>query len=256
MTAAIVQARMSSTRLPGKVMKPLLGRPMLARQIERVRRAPCIDQLVLATSTCSDDDPIAALAGELRVTCYRGSLGDVLDRYYRAARTAGADTIIRLTGDCPLADPELIEQVHRFFKENRFDYASNARIPTYPDGLDVEVFSFEALEAAWREATLPSQREHVTFYIIDQPARFSVGDFGEATELSSLRWTVDSPEDFELVKRVYEELYPVDPGFTTGDILALLEREPGLRTLNAGQRRNSGWQSAFRKDREWLSKNQ
>jgi len=256
MTAAILQARMSSSRLPRKVLHPILGRPMLARQIERIQRAKCIDQLIVATSIGSDDDPIASLAADLDVACYRGSLDDVLDRYYQAAKGASADHVIRLTGDCPLADPNLIDQVFQFYLENEFDYASNARVPAFPDGLDVEAFSFTVLEQAWREAVVPSHREHVTFFIIEHPNRFSLGDFGSALDLSYLRWTVDNPEDCELVRRIYETLYPENPEFTTADILALLEREPALKTLNSKYVRNAGWEPAFKKDREWVSKNQ
>ena len=256
MTAAILQARMSSSRLPNKVLLPILGRPMLARQVERIQRAKCVDRLIVATSTGSNDDSIAGLAADLDVACYRGSLDDVLDRYYQAAKQASADHVIRLTGDCPLADPDLIDRVFEFYLENHFDYASNARVPAFHDGLDVEVFSFKVLEQAWREAVLPSHREHVTFFMSEQPKRFSLGDYNSGPDLSFLRWTVDNREDFDLVLRIYESLYPQNPEFTTADILALLEREPAVKTLNSKYVRNAGWEPAFKKDREWFSKNQ
>ena len=158
MILGILQARASSRRLPGKVMKPILGRPMLERQIERLRRARRLDKLVVATSTDPSDDPIAALCRSLAVECFRGSLDDVLDRFYQAARRAAPRAVVRLTGDCPLADPAVIDQLIELHARGGYDYTSNTLTRSYPDGLDAEVTQLHCLEAAWREARLPSER--------------------------------------------------------------------------------------------------
>ena len=248
MILAILQARLSSTRLPGKVLKPILGVPMLLRQIERVRRARGMERLVLATSDDPSDDAIEKLCHENDIECFRGSLNDVLDRFYQAAKDRNPDYVVRLTGDCPLIDPDIIDKVARHCVVGEFDYASNTIKPTFPDGLDVEVFRFECLEAAWREATLPSQREHVTPFIHQQPGRFRIGNYAGTRDLSHLRWTVDETPDFELIRQIYESLYPAKPNFNTDDILALLDRRPELKTLNTAYERNEGYQRSLAKD--------
>lgn len=251
MILAILQARVSSTRLPGKVLKPILGQPMLARHIERLRRCRKIDKLMVATSDAASDDPLAKMCGDLGVACFRGSLEDVLDRFYKAATASSVvpQHLVRLTGDCPLADPELIDKVIQFHLDGAYDYTCNARGDfTFPDGLDVEVFRLECLERAWREATLPSQREHVTPYVYQHPESFRIGDFKNNVDLSYLRWTVDEPADFELVNRIYEALYPVNPAFATQDILDYLELHPELKTLNVGHQRNEGLLKSLQKD--------
>ena len=246
MILGILQARVSSTRLPGKVLMPILGESMLLRQVERVRRATRVGRLMVATSIDPSDDPIEKLCRGNGVSVFRGSLDDVLDRFYRAAMPLAPDHVVRLTGDCPLADPELIDRVISFCLEGGFDYASNVVDPTFPDGLDVEVFRFSCLEQAWKEAGLPSQREHVTLFIHQQPGRFRIGSFRGEVDLSGLRWTVDGPEDFELVTEIYAALYPGNKEFTTRDVLDLLGRRPELATLNAHCGRNEG----LRKSRE------
>lgn len=235
---AILQARMSSTRLPGKVLKPILGQPMLARQIERIRRAATVQGLVVATSTDKSDDPIARLCTALSVDCFRGSLDDVLDRFRKAAALRPSEHIARLTGDCPLADPAVIDAVVRFHLEGGYDYSSNTLHPTLPDGLDVEVCRAAVLAAAAREADTPFEREHVMPFIYRRPERYRLGDFRRSPDLSGARWTVDHPEDFELVRRIYEALYPANPNFALDDILALFEREPDLALVNARYTRN------------------
>ncbi len=230
---AILQARMSSTRLPGKVMKPLLGQPMLARQIERVRRARLLEGLVIATSTDPRDDVVAQLSASLELPCYRGSLPDVLDRYRGAAEWARAEVVVRLTGDCPLADPEVIDSAVQMYLDGPYDYVSNTVRRTYPHGLDVEVFGAAALAAAAREAHLPSDREHVTRFFYTHPRRFRSGMLLHGVDLSHLRWTVDEPEDFVFVEQIYRELYPRNPAFTTADVLRLLEQRPELLRINA-----------------------
>lgn len=237
---AILQARMSSTRLPGKVLMPLLGEPMLARQIERVRRAKTIDRLVVATSNDRSDDPIAALCARLGVDCFRGSLDDVLDRFCKAAERYSPEQVVRLTGDCPLIDPDVIDAIARFHLAGGYDYSSNTIYPTFPDGLDVEIFRYACLIEAGREAAAPFQREHVTPFLYQQPGRYRLGDFRRSPDLSALRWTVDNPKDYELVCRVYAALHPSRPHFTLDDIVALFENNPDLAKINAGIRRNEG----------------
>ena len=249
MILGVLQARVSSTRLPGKVLMPILGEPMLLRQIERVRRATRIGRLLVATSSDPSDDAIEKLCRDNEVSLFRGSLDDVLDRFYRAAIPIAPDHVVRLTGDCPLADPELIDQVISFYLDGGFDYASNVVVPTFPDGLDVEVFRFSCLEQAWKEADLPSQREHVTPFIHRQPGRFRIGSFRGEKDLSGLRWTVDGPEDFELVTEIYASLYPGNRAFTTKDIFDLLGMRPELATLNACYGRNEGMNKSLAEDR-------
>jgi spore coat polysaccharide biosynthesis protein SpsF len=240
MILGIVQARMASTRLPGKVLLPIVGAPMLARQIERVRRARNFDGLIVATTTGNEDDPIAALAADLSVECYRGSADDVLDRYVRAAEPHSPSHVVRLTADCPLADWRLIDRAIEFAIEGGFDYASNTLRPTWPDGLDIEVMTFAALETAWREATSRVEREHLTQFIVKRPERFSLGSLEGDIDLSALRWTVDEPRDYDFLGRVYEALYPANPAFTTEDVLQLLRQRPELMGINSGIERNEG----------------
>jgi len=242
----ILQARASSSRLPGKVLKPILGRPMLLHQLDRVRRARSLDALVVATSTDPSDDPIETLCASAGVACFRGSLDDVLDRFYQTAIAYRPRTIVRLTGDCPLTDPTLIDRVVEFFGTDDFDIAGTAN--TFPDGLDVEVVRFDILERAWKEATRPSDREHVTLMVHRQPERFRVGRYPSETDLSHMRWTVDEPQDFELVRRIYEALYPRNPAFTTPDILELLAAQPELLQVNQGIRRNEGLERSLAAD--------
>jgi spore coat polysaccharide biosynthesis protein SpsF len=248
MILAILQARVSSSRLPGKVLKPLLGVPMLLRQIERLKKSRKIDRLLVATSAEPADDPIEKLCKENGIACYRGSLNDVLDRFYQATRRFDPEHVVRLTADCPLTDAKLIDEVIGFYLDGGFDYASNAIQATYPDGLDMEVFRSSCLEQAWREAALPSQREHVTPFIHQQPHLFKIGHYKNSSDLSDLRWTVDEPKDFELVTMVYEALYPKNPDFSTQEILQLLDQRPELAHWNTAHQRNEGYQKSLEAD--------
>lgn len=236
----ILQARMSSTRLPGKVLLPIIGKPMLARQLERLKRCAALDQLVVATSDHQSDTSIEELCASENVPCFRGSLNDVLDRFTRCARSFGASHVVRLTGDCPLADPELIDELVEFYSTRKVDYASNCRPPSLPDGLDAEIFTIEALESAWLEAKDPFAREHVVPHIVRQPERFSAANWTAEQDLSNLRWTVDQRADFDFVTMVYEALYPQNPEFCMKDILALMQRQPELIGLNSHFERNWG----------------
>ncbi|MBO6899849.1 MAG: glycosyltransferase family protein [Rhizobiaceae bacterium] len=242
MIAAVLQARASSRRLPGKVLKPILGKPMLQHQIERILRANLPEKLVLATSVNREDDAVANIGVACGIAVYRGSLDDVLDRFYRAAEAYKPTHVVRLTGDCPLTDPALIDAVTRFAVEGGYDYASNTIRPSFPDGLDVEVAAFAALEAAWREATSKPDREHVMPFLHRQPGRFRLGNLlNSGTDLSAMRWTVDEPADFEMVKSVYEALYPSKPDFDMSDVLAFLDANPEIAGLNSGLVRNEGY---------------
>lgn len=244
MILGIIQARASSRRLPGKVLKPLLGRPMLARQIERLRRAESIDRLVVATSTDRSDDAVEALCSELKIDCFRGDLNDVLDRVYHAAVQYSDDNprdhVIRLTADCPITDPELIDELIEFHLKGKYDYSSNCLEPTFPDGLDAEIMTFAALEEAWSEATLPEHLEHVTPFIYSQPERYRLGSLTQKNDLSKLRWTVDEPADFNFVRKIFSMLYPTNPDFGTSDLLDLLVNRPELTRLNEHIERNEG----------------
>lgn len=223
----ILQARMSSTRLPGKVLMPLAGAPMLARQIERVRRAKSIGTLVVATSDNPSDDPLVLLCRSLQVACFRGPLHDVLGRYRGAARRFGpSENVVRLTGDCPLADPDLIDAVIAYHLAEGADYTSNTQVQTFPKGLDVEVFKAALLERAYKETRDPYDREHVTPFFYRHPKWFKLANLECDPPLGDLRWTVDTPEDYAFAARVYDALYPVNPAFTSEDVARLTADDP------------------------------
>ena len=215
---AVLQARVSSTRLPGKVLKPLLGEPMLMRQIERVQRSRLIEKLVVATSVDSSDDALVDVLSQAGVAHFRGSLDNVLERFCQAAKPYQPEHVVRLTGDCPLADPMLIDAAINAHLSDGADYTSTALNPTYPDGLDVEVINFGALARAWREAALPSEREHVTSYIYSHPELFRLKSVEQTENMSTMRWTVDESADFNFVECVYGELYPGNTAFAMNDV--------------------------------------
>lgn len=253
MNLAILQSRMSSSRLPGKVLAPILGQPMILRQVERLRRARRLDRLVVATSTDPSDDILAEVCRAADIECERGSLDDVLDRFWQVARKYLPANVVRLTADCPLIDAELVDEVVAFHIDHGFDYTSNVLDPTFPDGLSAEVVRSECLERASREARLPSEREHVTPYFYKHRDLFRVGSYRGEPDLSALRWTVDHPEDLQFVRSVYAALYPSNPAFGTQDVLALLDREPALRSINARFERYEGYKKSLAEDRAVLS---
>ena len=252
MILAILQARVSSNRLPGKVLKPILNVPMLLREVERIQRSQFINLLIVATSTDLVDNAIEDLCSESDLICFRGSLNDVLDRFYQAAKHHKPDHVIRLTGDCPLADPRLIDQLVTMHINCNFDYTSNTLEPTYPDGLDAEIFRFSCLEQAWKESTLPSQREHVTPFIKNNSHRYKIGQIKNSADLSHLRWTVDEPADFMLITKIYEELYPNNRAFTTEDILTFLDRNPEFKIINVQHERDEGYKKSLVEDAVFL----
>jgi glutamate-1-semialdehyde 2,1-aminomutase len=237
-TVAIVQARMGSTRFPNKVTKRIRGTPLIELLLDRLRRSKELDQILLATSSATVNEPLAALVRALGYIVYCGSEQDVLDRYYQAAKQVGADIVVRITGDCPLVDPELVDNVISAFKGGNVDYACNNYPPTYPDGLDVEVVSFQALEAASKEAVRPTEREHVTSYIRES-GRFRTLTLKHSEDLSGERWTIDEPVDFEVVAAVFEYFHP-RTDFEWREVLQLRFDQPDLFEANRGLIRNEG----------------
>jgi spore coat polysaccharide biosynthesis protein SpsF len=236
--AAIIQARMGSTRLPGKVLRPLCGKTILAHVIDRVRASQTIDEIVVATTDRPADDAIAALVPAFGATLFRGSEEDVLSRLYFAGRAAKADTIVRITADCPLFDGTLLRAMIEAFtsqrrRGERIDYLSNTINRTYPRGLDAEIIDIAALERAHREAKQPPEREHVTPYIYGHPEWFALRSYTATPDLSQLRWTLDTEEDWHLIEAIYAALYRADRLFGTQDILDLIARQPELVALNA-----------------------
>jgi spore coat polysaccharide biosynthesis protein SpsF len=244
---------MGATRLPRKVLMDIAGKPMLARVVERAKRAKRVDMVAVATSLEPQDDAIEALSREMGTPCYRGSLHDVLDRYYQAARKFSADVVVRLTADCPLIDPGVIDQVLGAFfgmdespdhlqKEPAWDFAANRLPPpwsrTFPIGLDTEVCTFAALERAWKEADRPHQREHVMPYLYENQGEFRVLQIHHDPDYGHLRWTVDTAEDLEFVRQVYASFQGKDD-FSWLDVLALVQNRPDLAAINAGVRHKS-----------------
>ena len=221
MIVAILQARMTSTRLPGKVMKPILGMPMIGRHIERLNRCESLDRIVVATSRDPSDDGLAAYCESLGVRIFRGPLDDVLSRFAGAAVANGAGHVVRLTADGPLADPGVIDACVWRHIETGADYTSNTIERSYPDGLDVEVMTAGALKIMQAEAKDPYEREHVTPFLYRHPERFRIAQLVQSAQRSDRRWTVDTPEDFEFVSRVFYMLYPTNPRFGQADIEAL-----------------------------------
>jgi len=245
----IVQARVGSTRLPGKVLRELAGKPMLERELERLKRCERIDAFVLATSDRAEDDAVGEIGKRAGFEIFRGSEEDVLDRYSRAAKAAKADVVVRVTGDCPLHDPEVVDLVVARFLEQGVEYAKTPE--NYPEGLDTEVCSFEALAISSSEARLPSEREHVTLFVRNHPERFRVdapwtlGDFDH----SSYHWSVDTEDDFRFVEAVYARLGD-DTLFHMKDVLALIAKEPQLLKLTSGTG-YEGLEKSLKEDETW-----
>lgn len=246
MIVGVLQARLSSRRLPGKVLADVVGRPMILRQVERLLRARRMDALVIATTSDPSDAPLVAACEAEGLRVHRGSVDDVLTRVLDAAPEA--EHIVRLTADCPLADPAVIDAVIEAHLASGDDYTSNALVRTFPDGLDVEVVRRAALAAAARDAELPSEREHVTPFLYGHPERFRLGHVTRADDLSALRWTVDEPVDLTFVREVYGALYPQNPAFSTDDVLALLRARGELTELNRHIPTNEGYTRSLAED--------
>ena len=251
MILAVLQARFSSSRLPGKVLMPILGEPMLLHQIKRIRYSKMIDKLVVATSVNSSDDGIEKLCIDNDIAVFRGSLDNVLDRFYQCSKSYHPQHVVRLTGDCPVTDWQVIDRAIGHHLSTDSDYTSNILPPTYPDGLDVEISRFSALEEAWRCSSLPTELEHVMPYIRNKH-NFKKFNLECEEDLSKHRWTVDNIEDFEFIKQIYQELYPKDSKFCTSTILRLLDKKPYIKNINYHIERNEGAKKSFDKDKEFL----
>jgi len=255
MIIVIIQARMGSTRLPGKILKPILGKPMLALMLERIKKATKPNGMIVATTDKSKDNATANLAEKYGVKIFRGSEKDVLDRFYRTAQETNADTIVRLTGDCPLHDPHVIDEVIERFFSKQCDYTSTPQ--NYPEGLDAEVFSFRALEIAWKNGKLPSEREHVSPYIKNHPELFIIDEQWRRgiEDNSSMHWSVDTEADFNFVTKVFEKLYPKNQSFHKEDVLQLLREHPELLEINKGGTGYEGLEKSLREDEEFRKQN-
>lgn len=244
---AIIQARMSSTRLPGKVLMPVMGRPLLSYLLERAKRIRGLDNIVVATTTAAVDDPIVGVAEAAGVDVARGSESDVLDRYYRAAVAAEAAHVMRLTADCPLLDPLVCEQVLARYSSERADYCHTS--PRFAEGLDCEVFSMELLRQAWQRACLKSEREHVTLYLHNHRADYHMIQLDQDRDDSAYRITVDEPADFEVVSAVLTALYPVfGANLDLQAVLTFLAEHPDIHARNARIERNAGLRKSLEAD--------
>ncbi len=245
---AIVQARCSSSRLPGKVIKSLAGKPMIVQELERLARSKMIDKIVLATSVEASDDPLAEVVTAHGIDVFRGNLDDVLDRYYQCAKENQPLHVVRITGDCPVIDWRIVDKVITAHVEHGNDYTNTSS--DYPDGLDTEVIKFSAMEDAWKNAKLLSEREHVTLYLRNHKDNFKCEEIPCTKKLVDMRWTVDEPQDFALVEKIYAELYNVNPDFSMEDILQLLKEKPELMNVNQGIQRNAGLAKSLANDKE------
>lgn len=245
---AIIQARMNSERLPGKVTMNLVNKPVLIHIVERLSYCKMIDTIVVATSNESSDDSISNLCAENKINCFRGSLDDVLDRYYQCAKRYDADAILRITGDCPAIDPTIVDAVISEYKKGNYDcYGLGGE---FPDGLDCTVYSSTALESAWRNAELPSEREHVGPYIEKNKELFNNGFLNAFSGLSNQRWTLDEPKDLSFLTKIFEELYDPKKPFSTNDILHFLEKNPHIYKINSKIIRNEGYLKSLEKDKK------
>jgi spore coat polysaccharide biosynthesis protein SpsF len=233
----IIQARMGSTRLPGKVLLPLGGKPLLLRIHERVALSRYVGEIVIAITEDEADNQLFKLCKQSNLNIFRGHAHDLLDRHYKAAKEYNAEVVIKIPSDCPLIDPEIIDKVILYYINNKenFDFVSNLHPPTYPDGNDVEIMSFKTLEYAWINAKKDFEREHTTPYIWENPDKFRIGNviWDSGRDLSMThRFTIDYKEDYKFIKRVYDELYEHNNRFGLKDILELLEKKPEIKRIN------------------------
>lgn len=240
MIIAILQARMGSSRLPGKVLKTIKGKTLLELYLNRVKPSQLIDQIVVATTDQEADDAIAELTIRLGFEVFRGSEQDLLDRYYQCARKYHADVVVRITPDDPFVDYQVVDRAISIFQENNVDFVTNHLTPTFPEGLDVEIYSFSTLEKLWDQAELLSEREHVFPYIQNYPEEFRIINFTQEQDNSHLRWTIDYDCDYEMTKVIYDHLYEQKQIFLQEDILQLLQRHPEIAEMNCHIQRKEG----------------
>jgi spore coat polysaccharide biosynthesis protein SpsF len=247
---AVIQARIRSTRLPGKVLLPLAGESVLAHVVRRVKKVSDVSEVVVATSVNTADAIISDACKKLDVRVFRGSEQDVLDRYYQASVPLHPDHVVRVTADCPMIDPQVIDTVIGRHLEAGADYTSNTVTPTYPDGEDVEIFTMGALEKAWKFARLISEREHVTPYMRNNPQLFKLLNVACATDMSSQRWTIDEERDYLFLQEVFNTLYPVNSLFSMSDVVNFIKRNPQIEAMNSGISRNEGYHKSLKNDRK------
>ena len=247
---AFIQARTGARRLADKVLLDLKGKTVLEHVISRVQAAHCVEEVVVLTTVRGEDLRIVELVSRLGVRVLCGSQDDVLDRYYQAARLLNAAHVMRITADCPVIDSSIIDQAADGYFESKADYCSNALTQTFPDGMDVEVFSFGALKKAWQNARLSSEREHVTPYIRNHKRMFKVVSLENPNRLGHHRWTLDEKKDYIFIKKLYDGLYSSNPLFGMNDILKFLERNPQLAGINASIARNEGYARSLKFDRQ------
>jgi spore coat polysaccharide biosynthesis protein SpsF len=239
MITAILQARIGSTRLPNKVFADLVGRPLLWHVVERVRRSRQVQQIVVATTTNVGDNALEEWCQRSKISIYRGSEEDVLDRFYGAATWSRASIIVRVTTDDPFKDPQLIDQVVDVLMVEHLDFAYNNKPPSFPEGLDTEVFTYGALKIAHAESKDPFEREHLTQYFYRHPERFKQRNISCEQNLSWLRWTIDTADDLEMARKVYEHLYREGDVFLMDEILKFLQEHPDISSINASVPRSA-----------------
>jgi spore coat polysaccharide biosynthesis protein SpsF len=233
----VLQARTGSSRLPNKIFLPLYEKPLIYRLYERIEQSKLKGTIVIATTTDKTDDEVEKFCKDYQISCYRGHPFDLLDRHYQAAKYLNAGAVIKIPSDCPLIDADIIDKVIKYYLDNldKFDFVSNLHPPSYPDGNDVEIFSFNALEKTWINAKRDYEREHTTPYMWENSEKFRIGNIAWEKGLDysmSHRFTIDYEKDYNFIKQVYDELYPLNPKFTLEDILNLLLRKPGLKKIN------------------------
>lgn len=246
---AIFQVRFESTRFPGKMFKEILGKPLLWHVIQRVKAANLIDRIIIATTVSPEDEKIVDFCKKTNIFYYRGSVKNVLDRFYQTAKKFGSDIIIRITPDDPFKDPKIIDEFLKFFlKSNGLDYISNTIKPTYPEGLDLEIFTFFALQKCWKEAKKDSEKEHVTPYIWNNIDKFRVKNLCYKKDISKLRWTIDYEKDLIFAREVYKNLYPKKKIFLMQDILNLLKKNPELLKINQDIPYHEGYFNSLAKE--------
>jgi len=244
----IIQARTDSRRLPNKILMNIEGKSMLWHVINRIKKMD-VDEIIIATTRRNIDDKIIEIAESFGLKSFRGKTDDVLDRFYQASKKYNVNIIIRITADCPLIDSNESSKVLEEFISGKYDYASNDS-KTYPNGLDTECFTFDALENAWNESKLKSEREHVTPYIWKNTEKNKILIVNNNTKikLNDLKWSVDNKEDFEFVKKIYSKLYKNNNNFSMNDVLVLLEKEPELKNINSNFIKNEGYLHSIKND--------
>ncbi len=243
---AIIQARTGSTRLPCKVLMPIVGKPMLWHVIDRLKHCKSLNSIVVATTNKETDKQVLELAEESGVETFAGSESDVLDRYYQTAKKFGADIIVRITSDCPLIDPDIIDRLVVNFKASKADYMHTGS--SFPEGVDTEVFSFNALETSWKEAEKQYEREHVTMYIHCHLEKFRIASLENESDMSHIRFTVDTAKDIVVVKKIFENLYREGNVFHMQEVIDFLQKHPEITKINKDTPRNAGFLASLRKE--------